>query len=155
MIELEGQMEYRQDMEERLRELLEPAFREVPAREANAAIARARREKAGGNPNDEDAPAMRSYEVVLTTWDAFVRDLLPKMVYHLESVRAPLPECRGVIVSAFAGDRLFFVEAREFIARVCRMLGVTPEQLVRRHGTGESRTPARDSLRLAPPKGQN
>ena len=120
-------MEYRQDMEERLRELLEPAFREVPAREANAAIARARREKAGGNPNDEDAPAMRSYEVVLTTWDAFVRDLLPKMVYHLESVRAHLPECRGVIVSAFAGDRLFFVEAREFIARVCRMLGVTPE----------------------------
>jgi hypothetical protein len=155
MIELEGQMEYRQDMEERLRELLEPAFREVPAREANAAIARARREKAGGNPNDEDAPAMRSYEVVLTTWDAFVRDLLPKMVYHLESVRAPLPECRGVIVSAFAGDRLFFVEAREFIAGVCRMLGVTPGQLVRRHGTGESRAPARDSLRLAPPKGQN
>src|SRR5260370_17960096 len=155
MIELEGQMEYRQDMEERLRELLEPAFREVPAREANAAIARARREKAGGNPNDEDAPAMRSSEVVLTTWAAFVRDPLPKMPYHLESVRAPLPECRGVIVSAFVGDRLFFVEAREFIARVCRMLGVTPEQLVRPHGTGEARPPAADSLPLAPPTGHN
>src|SRR5260370_8452668 len=95
MIELEGQMEYRQDMEERLRELLEPAFREVPAREANAAIARARREKAGGEPNDEDAPAMRSYEGVLTTWDAFLRALLPKMVYHLESRRPPLPQCRA------------------------------------------------------------
>src|SRR5258708_39869818 len=153
MIELEGQMEYRQDMEERLRELLEPAFREVPAREANAAIARARREKAGGDPNDEDAPAMRSYEVVLTTWDAFVRDLLPKMVYHLESVRAPLPGCRGVIVSAFVGGRLFFVEAREFIARVCRMLGVTPEQLVRRHGTGEAAPPPCRSPPLRPPKG--
>ena len=29
--------------DEKLRELLEPAFREVPAREANQAIARARR----------------------------------------------------------------------------------------------------------------
>jgi len=142
-------------MEERLRELLEPAFREVPAREANTAIARARREKAGGDPDDEDAAAMRSYEVVLTTWDAFVRELLPKMVYHLESVRAHLPECRGVIVSAFVEDRLFFVEVREFIARVCRMLGVTPEQLVRRHGTGESRVPVRAPLLLAPAKGRN
>ena len=35
-------------MEDRLRQLLEPAFRDVPAREANLAIARARREKAGG-----------------------------------------------------------------------------------------------------------
>ncbi len=142
-------------MEERLRELLEPAFRESPAREANQAIAHARREKAGGDPDDEDAPAFRSYEMVLTTWEAFVRELLPKLVYHLESVRAHLPECKGVIISAFLGERLYFLEAAAFIARACRMLGVTPEQLVRRHGTGESRTAVRDPLLLAPPKGDN
>ena len=142
-------------MEERLRELLEPAFREVPAREANQAISRARREKAGGDPDDEDAPAFRSYEMVLTSWEAFVRDLLPKLVYHLESVRAHLPECKGVIISAFLGERLYFVEAGAFIARACAMLGVTADQLVRRHGTGERRTAARDPLLLGPGRGNN
>jgi hypothetical protein len=142
-------------MEDRLRELLEPAFRDVPAREANLAIARARREKAGGDPDDEDAPAHRSYEMVLTTWEAFVGELLPKLVYHLESVRAHLPECRGVIISAFLGERLYFVEAGPFMQRICRMLGVTPEQLIIRHGTGERRTAVRQPLMLAPPKGNN
>ncbi len=142
-------------MEERLRELLEPAFREVPAREANLAIARARRERAGGVPDDEDAPAFRSYELVLTSWEGFVRELLPKLVYHLESVRAHLPACKGVIISAFVGERLYFVEAAAFIQRICRMLGVSPEQLVSRHGTGERRTAIREPLLLAPPKGNN
>jgi hypothetical protein len=142
-------------MEDRFRELLEPAFREVPAREANTAIARARREKAGGDPDDEDAPAHRSYEMVLTSWEAFVRDLLPKLVYHLESVRAQLPECKGVIISAFLGERLYFVEAEQFVRRVCRMLGVTPHQLVSRHGTGESQTAVQEVRLLAPPKGNN
>ncbi len=142
-------------MEERLRELLEPAFREAPAREANQAIARARRERAGGNPDDEDAPAFRSYEMVLTSWEAFVNDLLPKLVYHLESVRAHLPECKGVIISAFVGERLYFLEARALVARACRMLGVSPGQLVQRHGTGERRTAVGEPLLLAPPKGNN
>jgi hypothetical protein len=142
-------------MEERLRELLEPAFREVPAREANLAIARARRERAGGDPDDEEAPACRSYELVLTSWEGFVRELLPKLVYHLESVRAHLPACKGVIISAFVGERLYFVEAAAFIQRICRMLGVSPQQLVSRHGTGERRTAIRKPLLLAPPKGTN
>ena len=86
-------------MSDRLDDLLQPAFREVSAREANAAIARARRERAGGDPDDEDAPALRSYEMVLTTFEAFATELLPKLVYHLESVGAHLPDCRGVIVT--------------------------------------------------------
>ena len=142
-------------MEERFQELLEPAFRQVPAREANLAIARARREMAGGDPDDEDGPALRSYEMLLTSWDAFVRDLLPKLVYHLESVRAHLPDCKGVIISAFLGERLYFIEAGLFMRRICRMLGVTPAQLVSRHGTGERKTAVRDPLLLAPPKGNN
>lgn len=141
-------------MEERLKELLAPAFREVPAREANQAIARARRERAGGDPADEDAPALRSYELVLSTWEAFAREQVPKLVYHLESVGARLPECRGVLISAFAGDRLYFLDARALISRACALLGVTPEELVERHGLGERRTAAREPLLLPGPKGR-
>lgn len=135
-------------MEERLRELLEPAFREVPASEANEAIARARREAAGGDPDDGDAPAQRSYELVLISWESFVRDQLPKLVYHLESVGSHLPHCQGVLIAAFAGDRLFFLHAEAFLGRVSRMLGATLEQLVERHGTGELRTAIREPLLL-------
>jgi hypothetical protein len=142
-------------MEERLKELLEPAFREVPGSEANQAIARARRERAGGDPDDEEAPAVRSYELVLTSWERFVRDQLPKLVYHLESVGARLPRCRGVMISAFLGERLFLVEAEALVARICRMLGVTPEQLVARHGLGERGTAVREALLLPAPKGSN
>lgn len=137
-------------MDAKLKELLEPAFREVPAREANAAIARARKERAGSDPGDEDAPALRSYELVLSTWDAFARELLPKLVYHLESVGAHLPGCSGVIVSAFVGERLYFVDARDFIARAASMLGVTPQALVERHGLGERRTAVREPPLLLP-----
>ena len=135
-------------MEEKLRELLQDAFAESPARDANIAIARARRERAGGDPDDEEGPALRAYELVLAGFDAFARDLLPKLVYHLESIGAHLPRCRGVIVAAFAGDRLFFVDAEALVARAARMLGVTPEELARRHGTGERRTAATGPLLL-------
>lgn len=141
-------------MEERLKELLAPAFREVPAREANQAIARARRERAGGDPADEDAPVLRSYELVLSTWEAFAREQVPKLVYHLESVGARLPECRGVLISAFAGDRLYFLDARALVSRACALLGVTPDELVERHGLGERRTAAREPLLLPSPKGR-
>jgi hypothetical protein len=141
-------------MEDRIRELLQDAFRQAPAQEANQAIAQARREAAGSAPDDEEGPAARSYELILTTFAAFASDLVPKLVYHLESIGAHLPDCRGVVIAAFAGDRLYFVEARAFVARACRMLGVTPEDLVRRHGTGERRTAVGSEALLLPgPKG--
>lgn len=141
-------------MEDRIRELLQDAFQEAPAQEANQAIAQARREAAGSAPDDEEGPAARSYELILTTFAAFASELVPKLVYHLESIGAHLPDCRGVVIAAFAGDRLHFVEARAFVARACRMLGVTPEDLVRRHGTGERRTAVGSEALLLPgPKG--
>jgi hypothetical protein len=141
-------------MEDRLRELLQDAFRQVPAHEANQAIARARRDAVGSGPDDEDAPAARSYEMILSTFAAFASELVPKLVYHLESIGAHLPECGGVMIAAFAGDRLYFVRARELVARACRMLSVTPEELVRRHGTGERRTAVgSEGLLLPGPKG--
>jgi hypothetical protein len=147
-------MEYVHSVEEKVRELLQDAFSEAAARDANAAILHARRERAGGDPDDDEAPAWRSYEIILTAFEAFARDQLPKLVYHLESVGARLPDCRGVLVAAFAGERLYFVEAGKFIARACRMLGVSADELVRRHGTGEGRGPARSEPLLLPgPKG--
>jgi hypothetical protein len=149
-------MDYSSGMGDRLRELLEPAFRDVPAREANQAIARARREKAGGDPDDDEAPALRSYEMVLTTYEAFVSELLPKLVYHLESVGAHLPECKGVIVSAFLGERLYFLEARALVSRACALTGMSARQLVDQFGTGERRTAIRGEPLLLPgPKPKN
>lgn len=138
-------------MEQKLKELVEPAFREVPASEANVAIARARREQAGGDPDDDDAPVVRSYELVLTTWDRFVREQLPRLIYHLESVGAHLPECRGVMLSVFVDERLCFVNARAAVTRICQMLGVTPDQLSERYGLHEKRTAVNDQPLLLPP----
>ena len=142
-------------MPDRLSELLQPAFRDVPGPEANAAIARARRERGGGDPDDEEAPALRSYEMVLTTFEAFATDLLPKLVYHLESIGAHLPACQGVIISAFRGERLYFLDAKDLVARACSLLGVTAEQLVDLYGTGEERTPRQEPLLLPGPRGRN
>jgi hypothetical protein len=142
-------------MEEKLRELLQDAFAESAARDANAAISRVRRERAGGDLQDEDAPALRAYEMVLTGFDSFARDLLPKLVYHLESIGARLPECRGVLIAAFVGERLHFVDAAAFVSRASRMLGVSQEELVRRHGTGERRSATSSGPHLLPePKGR-
>lgn len=137
-------------MEPRLAELLQDAFGTAPARDANAAIARARRERAGGDPDDDGGPAFRAYEAVLTTFDAFAGSLLPRLVYHLESIGAHLPECRGVVVAAFAGDTLHFIDAKALIARACAMLEVSPAELVQKHGTGERRAAAASQPLLLP-----
>jgi len=142
-------------VDERLGDMLAAAFREVPAREANEAIARARRERAGGDPDDEDSETVRSYEIVLSSWEHFVREQLPKLVYHLESLGAHLPACSGVMVSAFPGERLFFIDASALIDRVCALLGLTAGQLVEWHGLGERRTAIREPLLLPGAKGTN
>ena len=81
---------------------------------------------------------------------------MPKLVYHLESIGAHLPACRGVIISAFRGDRLYFLDAKDFVARACSLLGVTAQQLVDLYGTGEERTPPqKEPLLLPGPRGRN
>jgi hypothetical protein len=147
-------MEYVQPVEEKVRELVQDAFSEAAARDANTAIARIRRERAGGDPADDEAPALRSYEIILSGFEGFARELLPKLVYHLESIGSHLPQCRGVVISAFAGERLYFIDAQKFVSRACRMLGITADELVRRHGTGERRTAVQSEPLLLPgPKG--
>ena len=137
-------------MDEKLSQLLQDAFDRAPAREANRAIARARRQRAGSDPDDEEATGCRSYEMVLTTFEAFASGILPRLVYHLESIGAHLPECKGVVAAAFVGDTLHFVDAKALIARASGMLGVSPAELVQRHGTGERRAPVRSAPLLLP-----
>jgi len=107
------------------------AFVTAAAASANTALEEARG-IAGG----------RSYEVLVPPepdlgW--LEAGLVSKLVYFCESTRAPLPGCGGVFVSLFAGERLFVVDAADVIAFACEALGVSPDELVRRHGTGEVR----------------
>ena len=107
------------------------AFLTTDATRANAALDEARG-IAGG----------RSYEVLVPSepdvaWleGAFVS----RLVYFCEATRAPLPACAGVFVSLFSGERLFAILAADVIAFACEALGVSSDELVRRHGTGEVR----------------
>lgn len=136
-------------MDDRLDQLLRLAFRTVPAAQANQAIDLVRR---GGG--EAGGATVRAYEVVLgpdADFASFAREQLPKLVYHLESIGAHLPEARGVLLAIFAGAELRFVHAGEAMARICQLLGETPAQLVERYGTGELRTAVRPGPPLALP----
>jgi hypothetical protein len=151
-IPLSGPGCYLAEVDPRLARLLEIAYRTVPAAEANRAISEAREEAAasgaaasrpprGGGAGA--APLARSYELVLDPegqWEQFAAEVLPRLVYHLESLGARPPSCKGMVVAAFVGDRLHFLHAGEMIQRVAELSGISVEELFRRHGTGESRT---------------
>ncbi|HSN98581.1 MAG TPA: STAUR_1299 family protein [Candidatus Nanopelagicales bacterium] len=111
------------------------AFHAAEAARAAEALSEARLLQPGEGP-------VRAYEVIVPegadlAW--LEGGLLRSLVYFCESTRAPLPGCAGVFVALFAGDRLHCVAASEVVAFGCEALGVTPEELVRRHGTGEVR----------------
>lgn len=156
-------------VDEGLQKIVSLAWRTVPAVEANQAILRARAATAAGEEaleagaldegEDEGSEALaRSYELVLdpdATFAGFAEKTLPRLVYHLESIRAFLPGVEGVVVCIFEGDRLHFLHGGEFLGEICRQLGVTPEELSARYGTGELRTavaPAGPPLALPGPK---
>jgi hypothetical protein len=145
-------------MDDALRTLIGLAWKTVPAREANQAIARARRAAAAGeeehfgrtsdsaSADDEGAPLARSYELLLTpeaTLASFAASQLPRLVYHLESIGAHLPHAGGVLLCVFEGESLHFLHTGEFVTAAARALGMTPDALVEKHGTGESRTAVR------------
>ena len=140
-------------MDQRIRALLDLAFRIEPGLNANEAIAAVR--AAGGL----DGGPVRSYELILpadAAPDWLGQTALPRLVYHLESVRARAPGYDGAVIAAFAGDRLFFVRAAEFLPAAAALLGTTVADLYQRHGTGEARTAVRASdqppLALPPPR---
>ena len=101
-------------------------------------------------------PLARSYELVIdpgASWERFVAEALPRLVYHLESVGAHPPSCKGMVVAAFVGDRLHFLRAGEMLGRAAELTGVPVEELFRRHGTGESRTAVSSPTLPLPPGG--
>jgi hypothetical protein len=149
-------------MDSRLARLLEPAYRTVPAAQANQAISEEREGAAASGaalsrpPRDGSAgaPLGRSYEMVIDpdgTWERFASETLPRLVYHLESVGAHPPLCTGMVVAAFVGNELRFLRAGELIARAAELIGVSVDELFRRHGTGESRTAMRGPPLALPP----
>ncbi|HVE82063.1 MAG TPA: STAUR_1299 family protein [Myxococcales bacterium] len=118
-------------MEDAVQALLARAFHQAPAMEANAQIARVR-----GLEGGELSPAV-SYELVLPAEGAvehLTSRVLPRLVYFLECRGSPLPACAGVFVSIFAGDRLYFVRARDVVEELSRLTGLSPEEMVRRYG---------------------
>jgi hypothetical protein len=111
--------------------LFAKSFLTSPAERATIAIAEAREQTEG-----------RCYEIIVPpqpdlVW--FEAGLVGKLVYYCEATRAPLPACDGVFVSMFAGAELHCVAAADVIAFACAVLGVSADELVRRHGTGEVR----------------
>ena len=132
----------------KLDRLYEDAFLVDEAMNANEALVRARdafREAPGGKSF--------SYEVVVpeapdAEW--FAEGLLRKLVYHCESTRSALPECRGVFVSLFVGDRLYCVPAKSVVRFGCEVLGVDVDTLVARYGTGELKEAIRPASALLP-----
>ncbi|GAC1595776.1 MAG: hypothetical protein NVS4B10_04400 [Myxococcales bacterium] len=151
-------------MDARLEQIVGLAWRSVPAADANTAIAEAREAAGSGGSGVGTSPhgaagfpqegSTRSYEVVLSpdaTFDAFVRDQVPKLVYHLESIGAHPPRAEGVLICLFVGDRLHFVHAGRLVELVCKLLAIAPVELVRRYGTGERRTAMPAARAALPP----
>lgn len=136
-----------------LKPLLELAFHRADARTANDAIAAARSMAGVDDPF--------SYEVLVDPKDtlaALANRILPRLVYHLESRGAHLPECRGVFFSMFVGEELHFIHAREAMPLLAQAVNLSFKQLSQRYGTGELRralepgeTPPTPRQELGPP----
>jgi hypothetical protein len=152
-------------VDDRLSRLFQVAYRTVPALEANQAIAQAREEAAASGAaaarplrdDESSAPMSRSYELVVNpgaSWEEFAAEALPRLIYHLESVGAQPPACKGVVVAAFVGDRLHFLRASDLLRFTAELTGVPADELFRRHGTGEKRTAVRGPPPALPPGGK-
>lgn len=111
--------------------LLRRAVRQVHSSEANEAIAQMRRAE-----GTEDRPAM-SYEVVLPEErpvEYLKDDLLPRLVYFLDCSGAKLPQCPGVFLSLFQGDRLFFIRAADAVQELSKISGLEPARMTELFG---------------------
>lgn len=126
-------------MESALEALLARAFGRTCAAEANVEIDRAR----------GSIPGSRSYELVLNPAENFraaADRIVPRLVYQLESTKARLPDCRGVFLSVFVGEDLYFIHARDAMAFFVEYLGTTATELARDFGPDRIGPPNRRLL---------
>ena len=120
-------------MESTLQPLFDRAFLRAKAQEANQTIQRAR--------EVEGEPA-RSFEMVVAPeagLEWLQAKLLPRLVYHLESLGVRPPAYPGVFLSLFLGDELFCVHTRDAMAFAQEALHLTADEMYARWGTGELR----------------
>jgi hypothetical protein len=120
-------------MDPRLQSLLDKSFHRARATDANEAIARIRQEQSG-----ELSEAL-SYELMLPKErpvEHLLEYVMPRMVYFLESRGAKLPHCLGVFVSLFVDEDLYFIQAADVVAALSAWSGLSPQELVKQHGTG-------------------
>jgi hypothetical protein len=125
-----------------LQPLLDRAFGLAPAVEANRAIAEARDAMGTAKPV--------SYEVLVGGAEALAvlaARLVPRLVYHLESLGARPPGWGEVFLSLFVGERLHFVRVAEAMPLLLAPLGLSGEEALARFGTGELRV----AVQLATP----
>ncbi|HCF56590.1 MAG TPA: hypothetical protein DFS52_01165 [Myxococcales bacterium] len=136
-------------MTDTLRPLLTLAFDRGPAHQANARI-QAAREKVEAS----GAAQARSYELVVppeATLAWLAQEVLPRLVYHLDSLGLRPPAVPGLFVSLFVGDEVFFVHGGDLLQFASRALGLTFDEMERRWGTGELRGPVTSGPPLALP----
>jgi hypothetical protein len=86
------------------------------------------------------------YEIVApqdpdTEW--LMERVLHPLVYFCQSRGTPMPQFPGVFVALFVGDRLHGIAVSEVLDWAHETLGVSPEELIAKYGTGEVETALR------------
>lgn len=118
-----------------LQPLLDKAFHRARAMDANHEIASQRNAQAFGG-----AEAL-SYELVLSEADdlrGVAEKVLPKLVYFLDCRGLPLHDARGVFLSLFVGQALYFVHASDFIAVLAPAAGLSLPELKTKYGAASA-----------------
>jgi hypothetical protein len=114
-----------------LSELIDFARKVAPSADANQAIAAMREETAVG------AEPGLSYEVVVPAgepWTYLTGTALPRLVYFLDCRGALSETAKGIFVSAFVGERLYFFDSGTFVGILARKAGLDWKMLREKWG---------------------
>jgi|GEM_PF-2552552 len=120
--------------------ILELAFFDAHAEEGTKALAQAREAY-----SQIYGPDRFNYELVMppqpdTSW---LEGVLRRLVYVCDSMDLPIPDCPGVLVSIFHGDRLSCLAAKVLLEQSASILDLSVNDLAQVFGTHESHsTPA-------------
>lgn len=121
-------------MDETLKPLVERAFGMASALEANAAIAEARDALHGARPT--------SYEVLVKDGQGLAElaaAVLPRLVYHLDSLGARPPQWGEVFLSLFVGEHLHFIHVAEAMPLLLETQGLAAHEALVRFGAFDRR----------------
>jgi len=115
--------------------LLATAFFVEEVQNASESIARALESHTGARVFETVAPDDPD--------DAWVDDVIRRLVYFCESEGSPVPRCGAVVVALFHQGRLYGITAENAVRWGSETLGVSPEELRRRYGLAEVETALR------------